>query len=165
MRARIFYLKKSTWLNLSLVVNLILFLTTSILFFIFSDNKNLWFFCFCFFMGLHLINKSLLFKFDSSCYFGVILFLIGLFYFFTMKIGILNFYPVFVVLSFSFSSFCIYSFFNQSFQLFLSLSLLFVAIGLFLFLINLFSVWIFVAIITASVILLVVKYFTLNRSK
>jgi len=164
MRARVLKIKKSTWLNISLAVNVLLLVTVSVLFCLFLENYNLWFFIFCFFVGLHLINKSLLFKFDSSCYFGVLLLLIGGLYILSFYYQILNFYTVFIVLSFSFASFCAYSFFNQPFQLVLALSLFFVSIGLLLFLINLISVWIFVAIILLSVILLVVRYFTLNRS-
>lgn len=165
MKARVLTIKKSTWLGLSLAVNMFLFATVSVLFCLFLKNYNLWFFAFCFFIGLHLINKSLLFKFDSSCYFGVLLFLIGLLYFFAFNFNIVNFYSVFIVSAFSFASFCAYIFFRQSFQLILALSLFFVTIGLLLFLINLISVWIFVAIIGVSVILLIVRYFTLNRSK
>lgn len=165
MRSRFLFIKKSSWLSLSLAVNIFLFVTVSVLFCLFLKNYNLWFFTFCLFVGCHLINKSLLFKFDSSCYFGVLLFLIGGLYFYSFYFDILNFYPVFVLASFSFASFSAYVFFAQPFQLFLSLSLFFVTIGLLLFLINLISIWIFVAIITLSVILLVIRYFTLNRSK
>lgn len=165
MKSRVLSVKKSTWLSLSLVVNIFLFVTASVLFCLFLKDYNLWFFIFCLFIGLHLINKSLLFKFDSSCYFGVLLFLIGFLYFIAWWFDILNFYSVFVLISFSFASFCTYSFFHQSFQLFLALSLFFVTIGLFLFVINLISIWIFVAILALSVILLVIRYFTLNRSK
>lgn len=165
MKARVLSIKKSTWLGISLVVNIFLFMTSSVLFCYFLKNYNLCFFIFCLFIGLHLILKSLLFKFDSSCYFGVLLFLVGFLYIFAFWFNVLNFYPIFVLLSFSFASFCAYVFFEQSFQLFLALSLFFVTIGLLLFLIKLISVWIFVAIIGVSVILLIVRYFTLNRSK
>lgn len=165
MKARVLTIKKSTWLGLSLAVNIFLFATVSVLFCLFLKNYDFWFFAFCLFIGLHLINKSLLFKFDSSCYFGALLFLIGALYFVAWWFDIINFYSVFVLASFSFASFTTYSFFVQSFQLFLALSLFFVSIGLLLFLINLISLWIFLAIIGANVILLVVRYFTLNRSK
>lgn len=165
MKARVLTIKKSTWLGLSLAVNIFLFATVSVLFCLLLKEYNLWFFAFCFFIGLLLINKSLLFKFDSSCYFGVLLFLIGILYFLAWWFNIINFYPVFVLTAFSFASFCTYLFFAQSFHLFLALSLIFVSIGLLLFLINLISIWIFLAIIGASVILLIIRYFTLNRSK
>ena len=113
MRARVLKIKKSTWLNISLAVNVLLLVTVSVLFCLFLENYNLWFFIFCFFVGLHLINKSLLFKFDSSCYFGVLLLLIGGLYILSFYYQILNFYTVFIVLSFSFASFCAYSFFTM----------------------------------------------------
>ena len=165
MRARVFSIKKSTLLSLSLAVNTIFFFFFFVLSVLFLKNYNLWFFIFCFFIGLHLINKSLLFKFDSSCYFGVLLLFIGLLYFLAFFFNIMYIYSVFVASSFSIASFSTYVFFKQSFQLFLALSLFFVTIGLLLFVLKLISVWIFVAIISASVILLVVRYFTLNRSK
>jgi len=164
MEGRILTVKKSTWLIVSLVFNFLLFLGMSIVSFIYTKNINSAFFFFCIATGIHQIIKSILFKFDSSCYFGVLLLLIGGLYILSFYYQILNFYTVFIVLSFSFASFCAYSFFNQPFQLVLALSLFFVSIGLLLFLINLISVWIFVAIILLSVILLVVRYFTLNRS-
>ena len=165
MKSRVLRIKKSTWLTLSLVVNTLFFVATSVLFCLFLNNYNLWFFAFCLFVGLHLINKSLLFKFDSSCYFGVLLFLIGIFYFIAFNFEIVFNYPFLVLIAFSFASFCTFLFFNQSFQLFLFISLFFVSIGLELFLFNLISIWIFVAFIGVSVILLLVRYFTLNRSK
>ena len=165
MKARVFTIKKSTLLNLSLAINFLLFVVASVLFCLFLENYNLWFFLFCVFVGLHLINKSVLFKFDSSCYFGVLLFLIGFLYFVALYFNIFNFYPVFVLSAFSFASLFTYAFFKQPFHLFLALSLFFATIGLLLFLLKFISVWIFVAIIAVSVILLIVRYFTLNRSK
>lgn len=165
MKSRVLRIKKSTWLSLSLAVNIVLFLIASVLFCLFLENYDAWFFIFCLFVGIHLINKSFLFKFDSSCYFGVLLFLIGFLYLFSLYFNILNFYAVFILLSFVFASFCAYIFFQQPFQLYLALSLFFVTIGELLYLINLISIWIFVAIIVASVILLIIRYFTLNRSK
>lgn len=165
MRSRVLSIKKSTLLALSLTVNIILFATVSVLFCYFLGNYNLWFYVFCLFVGLHLINKSLLFKFDSSCYFGVLLFLIGLLYFLSFYFQITNFYSVFILLSFCFASFVTFSFFKQSFHLFLAISLLFVSIGLLLYLINFVSIWIFLAIISLSMVLLVIRYFTLNRRK
>lgn len=165
MKARVLLIKKSSLLYLSLAVNILLFIIFSLSFCLTLENYNLWFFFFCLFVGAHLINKSLLFKFDSSCFFGAALLLIGLLYFVAYYFQIINFYSVFLLVSFSFASFSTYIFFQQNFQLALSLSLFFVSIGLLLYKIKLISFLIFLAIIGLSMILLIVRYFTLNRSK
>ena len=165
MHSRFLSIKKSSWLSLSLVVNSMLFIGASLSFCLLLKNYDLWFFAFCFFVGLHLIFKSYLFKFDSSCYFGVLLLLLGALYFLSLYFNITNFYPVFVLTSFTFASFFTFAFFRQSFHLYLAISLFFVTIGILLYQINLISLWIFLAIILLSMILLVVRYFSLNRSK
>lgn len=77
MQGRVFGIKKSTilkfsgWVNLSLIIFFVLF---SIFF---MRNYYLWFFVFCFFIGVHCLIKSLLFRLDSSCFLGFLLLLIG----------------------------------------------------------------------------------------
>ncbi len=122
---------------------------------------NFWFFIFCINIGFHLIIKSIFFKFDSACYFGVLLFLLGCFYFYCYYIEISYFYPVFILISFALSSLITFYCFKQPYHFVLSFSLFFVTIGLLFFLINQISIWIFLAIILISVILLIIAYFSL----
>ena len=165
MKSRFLGIKKSTWLKVSLFFNMFLFVLSSTLFLLFLEDKNLWFYSFCLFTGLYLISKSMLFKFDSACYFGTLLTAIGFSYFYLSIIGMLKFFPVFLLISFAIASLSTYIFFFQSFHIFLAFSLLFSAVGSFLLILNLITIWIFVAFIVASMLLLVVRYFTLNRSR
>lgn len=162
MLGRILSVKKSYWLFVSAIVNSLVFLSASVLCLVLYDNYNAWFFIFCISIGIHLIIKSLLLRYDSSCFMGVILFLVGIFYFYCLCLNLFNLYPVFIVISFATSSLITFYFFKQPYHFILSLSLFFVSIGLLFYLINIFSIWIFLAILSLSVILLIVKYFTLK---
>ena len=118
MRGRILSIKKTTILKLSFVINILLFQVSSVLSFVLVKNYDLWFFAFCIFIGLHLIIKSCLFKFDSSCYFGTMLLTVGLFYVYCSMLSIINFYPVFITLSMSLASFFTAFFYKQNFHLY-----------------------------------------------
>ena len=161
MRGRILSIKKSTWLMISLAVNVVIFSGLSIFSMAIWNNFDNAFFFFCLGTGLHQFIKSLLFKYDSSCFFGVLLFLIGFFYFFVNYFMIEMLYPVFIILAVAFSSFTVGLYYNEPFQIFLSLSLFFVSIGLLLFLLNIISVWIFVAITAGFVLLLIIRFLTI----
>ena len=161
MRGRIFTIKKTTILRLSFIINLLLFVASSVISFFVIKNYNLWFFMFCLFIGLHLIIRSFLFKFDSSCYFGFLLLFVGIFYLYCLLLN-LAMYPLFILLSFSIASYLTAFFYKQSFHYFLSISLILVDIGLLLYMINIITIWIFLAIMLAVVILLICRYFTLK---
>ncbi len=161
MQGRIFSIKKTTILRLSFIINLILYLTSVVLSFTVLSVDNLWFFSFCIFIGLQLLIKSVLFKHDSSCFFGIILLLIGIFYFYCVYFSILSYFIVFVLLSFSMASLLTYYFFKQPFQLAVSLSLFFAAIITFIFVLNIISFLISLALIGVDVLLLVYAYFML----
>lgn len=162
MRSRVFNIKKSTILLCSAILNSILFVVGSVFSVLIFKQYNAWFFLFCLNVGLHLIIKSLLFKYDSSCYFGTILFLLGIFYIFCISIDLYYFYPVFVLIAFATASLFTFYFYKQPYHIFLALSLLFVTIALLFFLLNKISIWIFLAIVGVSVLLLIVRYFTLK---
>ena len=162
MRGRIFTIKKTTILRLSFILNTLFFIISTLLSFLVIKNYDLWFFTFCIFVGLHLIVRSFLFRLDSSCYFGSLLLLIGAFYIYCLLFDILSFYTVFLTVAFSLASYLTAYFCNQNFHYYLSFSLFFVSIGLMLYLINLISIWIFLAIIAVIMILLVCKYLTLK---
>lgn len=162
MRGRILTIKKTTILRLSFVFNFLMFLVMSVLSLVVIKNYDLWFFMFCIFIGLHLLIRSVLFKFDSSCYFGTLLLSIGLLYIYCLGFNITNFYANFIVLSFALASFITAFFFKQTFHYILSFSLIFVALDLLFYTINFISIWIFLAIITVIVLLLVCKYFAIR---
>ncbi len=162
MQGRFLTIKKSSWLALSLILNILFFIVFSSLSFILLHQYNYWFFLFCFFIGLHLIFKSLMFRFDSCCYFGILLFLIGLFYFYCSYFDIFQFYSVFILISFSFASYITSFFYYQPFQFFLALSLFFVSIGLILYIINYISLLFFLAFLILGVLILLMKFLTLK---
>ena len=162
MRGRILNIKKTTILRLSFIINAVLFVILSSLSVIFLDNNDIYFFLFCFLVGVHLLVKSMLFKLDSSCYFGNLLFFLAAFYFYCQHIGIDYIYPFFVLLAFCISSFTIASFFDQPLHYFLAISLLFAAIGLLFYQIKLISLIVFLAIVAACVLLLVIRFFTMK---
>ena len=162
MKGRVLNIKKTTILRLSFILSIILFVSASVLGGVFLEDKNTWFFFFCFFVGCHLLIKSALFHLDSSCLFGHVLFYIGIFYFYCIWFDIIKFLPVFILLSFAVGCFFTHCIFDRPFQLFLSFSIFFVDIGLLLLIINLISFWIFLAIIVFSVLLLVVRFFTIK---
>ena len=155
MQGRLFSIKKTTILRLSFIINFILYFSSLVFSFTILKVDNLWFFSFCVFMGLELLIKSALFKHDSSCYFGISLFFIGFFYFYCYFLQILNIYIVFLLISFSFASFSTYSLFRQPFQLYGSLSLFFASISTFIYIINVISFSIFLALLGMNVLLLI----------
>ncbi len=161
MRGRILTIKKSTWTMLSLIINSSCFVIGSLISFLVLNQYNYWFFLFCLFLGVHLIVKSCMFKFDSCCYFGVLLFFIGAFYFYCLYLNIYKIYPIFLILSFSIASYITSQFYHQPFQFFLSLSLIFVAVGLLLYIINYISLLFFLAFLLASVLILIMKFLTI----
>ena len=158
MKGRIFGIKKTTVLKLSFVVTSTIFLLCSALSERLLSIPNLWFYSFLIATGIYLIIKSALFRLDSACFFGSLLLIMGVSYLYCYFLKILNFYSVFVLLSFSLASLFSGYFFKQNFQYLLSFSLFFIAIFCFLFLLNIISLWIFLAIIGLCVLLLVVAY-------
>lgn len=158
MKGRIFTIKKTTILRLSFILNVLLFIISSLISFFVIKNYNLWFFMFCIFIGLHLLIRSFLFKFDSSCYFGFLLLFVGGFYLYCLLLKLSAFYPIFLVLAFSLASYFTAFIYHQNFQYFLSFSLIFVSVGLLLYMLNMISIYIFLAIILVVVLLLLCRY-------
>ena len=159
MRGRVLGIKKSIWLILSLVINAIIFATLSA-FALMNGKYNDIFYIFCLSTGIHLFFKSLLFKFDSSCYFGLTLFMVGATYFLAQYFQVYYLYPAFIIISFAVSSLITGIVYKQPFQIFLAISLFFVSLGLVLFLLKFISAWIFVAFAIVGVLLLVIRFFT-----
>ena len=158
MNGRLFKIKKTTLLRLSFIINMLFFITSTILSLTVFKLPDLWFFSFCLFIGIHLIIKGGLFYLDSACYFGFTLFFCGLFYIQNIILNILYVYPAFVILSFAIASLFTFYLFKESYHFFLALSLLFVSIATLVYIINLISIWIFLAIISVVVLLLIGRY-------
>ncbi len=162
MQGRIFHIKKTTILSISFYFAILAFLTAMVLSIVLLKNYYLWFFFFCVFAGGHLIIKSLLFHLDSACYFGSLLFFVGAFGLTINFLHINYFSSVYYILAFSFASYFTYCFFEQHFQLALALILLSIDIAWFFYKINLLSLWIFIAFLTALVLIFVVKFLFKN---
>lgn len=162
MQGRFLTIKKSSWLALSLILNATFFIVSSFLSIFLLHQYDYWFFFFCFFVGLHLIFKCLMFRFDSCCYFGTLLFFIGFFYFYCSFFEISRFYSVFILFSFCIASYITSFFYYQPFQFFLSISLFFVSIGLILYIINYISLLFFLAFLVLGVLILLMKFLTLK---
>ena len=162
MKGRILGIKKTTVLRLSFVLSMGLFVLISTLFFIKKGLNNDYFFCFCFFAGLHQLVKSGLFHLDSAFLFGGQMFFVGFFYFYCIWFDILFIYPTFVVLAFAISFFLTHCFFRRENQLFLAIIFLLASIFTFIFQAKLISLAIFLALMGISVLLLVVRFLTIK---
>lgn len=161
MKGKILSVKKTTILKLSFLINSSLFLISLALSFTVLSIHNLWFFSFLIAVGGHLIVRSILFHLDSSCYLGSLLLSIGVLYFYSYFLDITNFYSVFILLSFVIASLCSGFIFKQNYHFGISFSLFFLAIFCFLYLLNLISLLIFLAIVLIDVLLLMGSYFLL----
>ena len=159
MKGRVLNVKKTTILKVSFLINLLLFVGLSVLsVVVYAENDN-YFYLFCLLYGFHLVLKSALFRLDSACYMGSILFFVGGFYFYCQCWGLMAFWGMFVVLSFGIGSFLTHCFFDRPLQLVFAISLFFVSISLFLLMINLISLSVFLAICFINVLLLTIKSF------
>ena len=162
MRGKIFDIKKTTILRLSFIVNILFALLGAVLAIFLTSFSDLYFYIFCFFISLYLLTKSALFKINSACYFGNILLFISIFYFYCLILNLFYFYAFYLILSFAIASFVTHCIFDESYHLFLSISILFADFGLMLFLIKLISLPIFLAFILASVLLLIIRFLTIK---
>lgn len=157
MKGRIFNIKKSSILKITFVLAFILFCLSTIFFIFFSDTKDFWFFAFLIEIGVCVWLRGTFFDIDSSFYFGLLMTIIGSFYFYCFYFKILNFFSSFILLSLSFSSLLTFAKYKnnlhaKSFVLFLLCSLF-----TFFLQINVIPVAFFVAIIIFSVIIFILS--------
>ena len=142
MQGRIFGVKKSTLLKISGWVNLGLIIFFVIFSLIYIKNEFLWFFFFCFFVGVHSLFKSALFRLDSSCYLGFLLILTGISgffcYFFDLEFKFLYFLSALGITSIS-----TFLFTHQKYQLFIGLIIVIETSLAFLFCFNILNLTIF----------------------
>lgn len=158
MRGRIFGIKKTTILAISFYLAIVLIITATLLTTLLYKNYFVWFFFFCLFAGGHLLVKALLFRIDSSCYFGFLLFFVGLVGVLVQFLGLFELQSVYFILAFALASFATYCFFRQRFQLSIALILFSIALAWFFYKINLLPFWIFIAILCAGVLSFILKY-------
>ena len=158
MRGRILGIKKTTWLALSFWSAILFTITATLLSTLLFKNYYIWFYFFCLFSGHHMLIKAILFRVDSSCYFGFLLFFIGLAGILTEIFNYFELQSVFFVLAFSFASFFTFCFFGQRFQFWIALLITFIDLAWFFYKINILPFWFFIAILGACVLLFIVKY-------
>lgn len=161
MRGRIFLVKKTTLIALSFVLCQVAFVCISLYLALGFKRYNDWLFVFCAMVGIHFTLRSVLMRIDSTCYLGSTMFMIGGFYFYCKAMGVFNMYPAFILLSFAFGSYFTYISFRQPFQLTLFISLIFATFALAFYILNIISLYIFLAFLFACVLLLICKYFML----
>jgi len=161
MKGRVLSIKKTTILRLSFIVNFLLFLLLSFLS-IYNGQKDYFFFIFCVLLGGHLLIKSVLFKLDSSCFFGCVLFFLGCFYFYCQAFALELFFIVFLLIAFSTSCLFTHTFFEGSILLPIAISTYFASIFTFLFIIKSISLIFFLAFLGAIMLLLGIKIFVVK---
>lgn len=159
MKGRVFNIKKTTILKLSFVFNAFMSLGLSVFSLSLNGANDDYFFIVCVFLGVHIILKAILFKLDSSCYFGVALFCLGIFYFYSENLLLQPCYPVFLVLAFATASFVVHCCFDRPIHLNVAISLFFASIFTFLFIIKWISLAVFLAFLGGTVLLLSIRLF------
>lgn len=162
MRGRIFGIKKSYILLSLLVFVCAVFLSTSLVSIFVFNLYYLWFFIFCLCCGVFQLVKGILFRFDSCFYFGVLLLLVGGIGFYTTFSGDVYFQSVYYILAFAIASYFTYVFFNQKFQLYLSILLYFADLIWLFVKIKFISLGIFLALLFTSVLLFILIYTIIN---
>lgn len=108
-------------------------------------NYYLWFFIFSFFVGAIELTKSWLFKSDSACYLGWVLFLLGLAGFFAYFFN-LDYKYFYILSAFGGASLLTFFFTHQKFQFFIGVLLVVSAILAFLYSNKIINLAIFLAI-------------------
>ncbi len=165
MRGRVLGIKKTNILRCSFFIVWLLIITETVLSIVLLKNNYLWFYGFCLLLGLHLLIKASLFRLDSSCYFGFLLFFIGLSGIFWNFLPISNYIGSMLIFSFFLASFMTFLFYRQRFQLFIAFILFFAGACQLLFEIKLIPFWISLAIGGVGVLLFILKYlFFVKRS-
>ena len=158
MRGRIYGIKKSKILGVTLLLFLIIYLVfigLNVIFF--KEYCTLWFYVFCLLVGLFEILKGRFFKLDSAFYLGAGLLLTGV----SGGVSILSatevFLPIYILLAWVVASVLSYTICGQRFHLVIAYSLFFVLIFQLLQKLNLISFSISIAICLSFLLLLVVS--------
>ncbi len=146
MSGRVFGIKKSTILQISLLLNI--FLGSGLILFslLYLKNPNLWFFIFCIFAAVQSIVKSMLFRLDSACYLGFLLLLIGVSGFLVFFFDISSKY-FYLMLAAALASFATFLFTKQKYQLMLGILVAGVATISFLYVQKILNLALFISIL------------------
>ncbi len=159
MNGRVLGVKKSIILRTSaLLFSWAFFVFIFISIFVLK-NPALWFFGFCLFLGVFEIVKSLLFRLDSSLYFGSLLTnigIVGFVFFYTNTTFYAGYY---VCLAFIVASVVTCIVCRQPLHLVLAFSIFFVGIYSLLLTKNFISTPIFIAFVVPFLLLLILEMF------
>lgn len=158
MRGRVFGIKKTDILKCTFFIALISTIVFTVLSCVLIKNYYCWFYGFCLMFGLHFLIKSWLFRLDSCCYYGSLLFFIGLSGILMLFTFLATYFVSMLIFSFFMASFLTFIFFRQYFHAFLSFFLFFAGVSQVLYEIKLIPFWISLAIGGVGVILFILKY-------
>lgn len=157
MRGKLIGLKKTWLLKIIALIYLLLFVGLVCFCTLYLKIPNLWFYSFCFCIGIYELSKGFFFQLDSSVYFGALLTNIGISGFCFYLLELRTFAVLFISLSFILASMFTFFFCKQKFHLILAYSLSFVTLYGFLLIKNLISTPIFIAFVIPFLIQLVVS--------
>lgn len=155
MTGRIFGIKKSLILKLSVLMFLWAFIAFVCVSIFYLKSPEIWFYGFCLFLGSFELVKSFLFKFDSSLYLGSLLCFIGTFCFVFTYTETAKYSYLFIALAFLCASIFTFIFTGQRFHLIIAFSIIFVTIYTLLYVKSLISGSILIAFLTPFLLSLI----------
>lgn len=157
MTGRILGIKKSFILRTLSILMLFAFITSTYFTTKIYQIYDLWFYNFCLALGIVQLVKSILFKIDSSFYFGTLLILVGIsgyIFWLTQTIDYAIFY---ISVSFMISSIALAIYYKQRFHIIIAFSIFFVEIYGILLKKSLITLPIFVAFVSIFLLLLILE--------
>ena len=164
MASKIAGIKKINILRSIVIINAILFIASIFISIFLLQRPILWFYFFCLFVGIYLLIKSKLYKTDSNCYLGFLLFFVGLFFLINnFVVFTTNFYLV--TSAFCLASLITFIYYNQLFHLFVGVMLLFTMLIYYIYRQNIINIYIFFALILLIVFIFSFIYVKIKISK
>jgi len=157
MRSRIFGIKKSILLWISAITLFLLFVASTTLTLYFLKIPDLWFYNFCFCIGIYQTIKSKFFNLDSSFYLGCNLANISAAGFIFWLTDTISFAPAYILLSFALASLLTLCVSGQKFHLVIFFSLIFVTLYTYLLIKKLITLPIFIAFTIGFLVLLILE--------
>lgn len=157
MRGRILKIKKSILLKASFALASILFVFSSIFFIFFSSHQDFWFYCFLLEAGFCVFLRGLFLKIDSSYFLGLVMFFIGIMYFYTFFVNISYVFSSFLPLSFALASLLTFSCFQSNLHTKSFVFFLFLSLSVFFFQINVIPFGFFLAISCFGVLIFILS--------
>ncbi len=154
---RVFGIKKSTILRATTLIFCAAFVAYIFMAIFWLKIPSLWFYGFCIAVGGVQLAKSFLFRYDSSLYLGVLLFLIGVFGHVFLLTNTTDYAGFFVALAFILASTITFALCRQRFHLVVAFSTLFVTLYCLLYVKNLINVSILIAFVLPFLLLLLLE--------